>query len=155
MTHCTVAGMILTDLILGKNNPWVSLYDPLREPRKKPNATDEQEGEEKGSHEGEDSTNKEDEEDKTSRTSSSYKELLSGQGTVVEDKKIALYKDDEGILHTYSAVCTHMGCTVTWNNLEKSFDCPCHGSRFSASSGNVVNGPANSGLEPKGIPEIE
>lgn len=43
---------------------------------------------------------------------------------------IAVYKD-ENELHPYSAVCTHMRCTVTWNPMEKSFDCPCHGSRFS------------------------
>ncbi|PWU80368.1 MAG: hypothetical protein DLM72_12560 [Candidatus Nitrosopolaris wilkensis] len=61
--------------------------------------------------------------------------------------QIAAYKDDKGELHTYSAVCTHLGCTVTWNPVEKSFDCPCHGSRFSASKGRVVNGPANSNLE--------
>lgn len=153
MTHGTIAGIILTDLILGKNNPWTSLYDPSREPRTKLNATDE-EGGEKGTDngEGENSTSKED--DKMSRTSS-YEELLPKQGTVIEDKKIALYKDEEGKLHTYSAVCTHLGCTVSWNNLEKSFDCPCHGSRFSASSGNVVNGPANRELEPNEIPESE
>ncbi|MGH9975250.1 MAG: ubiquinol-cytochrome c reductase iron-sulfur subunit [Nitrososphaeraceae archaeon] len=45
-------------------------------------------------------------------------------------------------------MCTHMGCTVTWNNSEKSFDCTCHGSRFSP-SGNVINGPANTSLEHK------
>jgi Rieske Fe-S protein len=85
----------------------------------------------------------------TMTTPPSYEELSPGQGTVIEDKNIAAYKDNQGNLHAYSAACTHLGCTVTWNNLEKSFDCPCHGSRFSANSGNPINGPANSRLESK------
>ena len=60
-----------------------------------------------------------------------------------------MYKDSKNKLHRYSAVCTHLGCTVVWNNSEKSFDCPCHGSRFSAITGEVINGPANNKLEKK------
>jgi Rieske Fe-S protein len=75
--------------------------------------------------------------------------LPIGEGIVLDKEKIAAYHDDGGEFHIYSAVCTHLGCTVTWNPLEKSFDCPCHGSRFSAVSGNVINGPANNQLEPK------
>ena len=48
---------------------------------------------------------------------------------------LAVYKDNKGNLHIYSALCTHMGCTLTWNQSELSFNCPCHGSRFSAESG--------------------
>jgi Rieske Fe-S protein len=70
-------------------------------------------------------------------------------GTVNEDEKLAIYKDSEGKVRTYSSVCTHLGCNVVWNDLEKSFDCPCHGSRFSGLSGNVINGPANVPLENK------
>jgi Rieske Fe-S protein len=72
--------------------------------------------------------------------------LKEGQGIVLEDKNIAAYKDHKGELHTYSAICTHLGCTLTWNDSEKSFDCPCHGSRFSP-SGDVINGPANTALD--------
>ena len=78
----------------------------------------------------------------------SLENLKAGQGIVLEDRKIAAYKDNKGELHTYSAVCTHLGCTVTWNNSEKSFDCPCHGSRFSV-SGKLINGPANTALNDK------
>lgn len=53
-------------------------------------------------------------------------------------------------IHTFSAKCTHLGCTVTWNPLEQSFDCPCHGSRF-FNNGKVINGPANNELEKKQI----
>jgi Rieske Fe-S protein len=68
---------------------------------------------------------------------------------VIENAKLAIYKDSKGQVHMYSAVCTHLGCIVGWNELQKSFDCPCHGSRFSGQTGKVVNGPANSSLEIK------
>lgn len=63
-----------------------------------------------------------------------------------DNDPVAIYKDRNGIIHTFSAVCTHLGCSVTWNSLEKSFDCPCHDSRFS-NSGKTINGPANNNLE--------
>jgi glycine/D-amino acid oxidase-like deaminating enzyme/nitrite reductase/ring-hydroxylating ferredoxin subunit len=150
ITHGTIAGILLTDLIMGKNNPWSSLYDPSREPRKKPSEMQEKEKEGRGGENGneqEGSNNKEEEGKKTK--TSSFEDLSAGQGIVIKDRKVAAYKDDDGELHTYSAVCTHLGCTVTWNNWEKSFDCPCHGSRFSANSGKVVNGPANNAIESK------
>ena len=75
--------------------------------------------------------------------------LKDGEGIILEKEKIAAYRDDQGELHIYSAVCTHMGCTISWNPLEKSFDCPCHGSRFSAISGIVINGPANNQIQAK------
>jgi Rieske Fe-S protein len=55
--------------------------------------------------------------------------------------KVAVYKDDQGVLHRRSASCTHLGCIVHWNSLEKCWDCPCHGSHFSP-RGDVLNGPA-------------
>lgn len=75
--------------------------------------------------------------------------LKNEEGIILEKEKVAAYRDDQGKLHIYSAVCTHKGCTISWNPLEKSFDCPCHGSRFSAISGNVINGPANTKIESK------
>jgi Rieske Fe-S protein len=63
-----------------------------------------------------------------------------------DGKRIAAFRDDEGVLHERSAVCTHLKCIVHWNSLEKSWDCPCHGSRFSP-LGTVLNGPAISPLE--------
>ena len=81
--------------------------------------------------------------------SKKLEELSTGEGTVLENEKIVGYRDDKGELHIYSAVCTHLGCTLSWNPLEKSFDCPCHGSRFSSVSGNVINGPANSPIQSK------
>jgi nucleotide-binding universal stress UspA family protein/nitrite reductase/ring-hydroxylating ferredoxin subunit len=76
-------------------------------------------------------------------------ELSKGQGGIVEraGEKLAVYVDDDGTLHAMSARCTHMGCTVAWNEGASTFDCPCHGSRFGA-TGEVVNGPAARPLPP-------
>jgi nucleotide-binding universal stress UspA family protein/nitrite reductase/ring-hydroxylating ferredoxin subunit len=76
-------------------------------------------------------------------------EIAPGEGGIVVtgDHKVAVYRDAKGALHTHSATCTHMGCTVKWNPAERTFDCPCHGSRFSP-MGEVVNGPAARPLEP-------
>jgi Rieske Fe-S protein len=61
--------------------------------------------------------------------------------------KIACYRDADGKLHEMSASCPHLGCVVAWNSAERSWDCPCHGSRFDA-KGQVLNGPALSDLPP-------
>jgi Rieske Fe-S protein len=60
---------------------------------------------------------------------------------------VALYREDDGTLHELSATCPHMGCVVHWNNGEGTWDCPCHGSRFSA-EGKVLHGPAVDDLSP-------
>jgi Rieske Fe-S protein len=75
--------------------------------------------------------------------------VAPGRGAVIRHglKKIALYRDPKGTLHRMSAVCPHKGCIVRWNSAEKSFDCPCHGSRFDC-HGKVVNGPSFGDLEP-------
>ena len=150
ITHGTIAGILLTDLILGKNNPWTALYDPSRKPSKKSSSNSGDEGQSKPQEE-EQSIKRNEEESTSSKNETStisLENLQDGQGIVLEDKKLAAYKDHKGKLHMYSAVCTHLGCTITWNKMEKSFDCPCHGSRF-APTGNVINGPANTALERK------
>ena len=76
-------------------------------------------------------------------------ELAPGEGGIVEraGEKLAVYVDEGGETHVMSARCTHMGCTVAWNPGERTFDCPCHGSRFGP-AGEVVNGPAARPLPP-------
>ncbi len=76
-------------------------------------------------------------------------EIGLGEGGIVTsaDHKVAVYRDPSGVVHTLSASCTHMGCTVKWNPSERSWDCPCHGSRFGP-TGEVVNGPAAKPLPP-------
>jgi Rieske Fe-S protein len=60
---------------------------------------------------------------------------------------LAVYRDDDGRFHELSAACTHLGCVVQWNDVERSWDCPCHGSRFAPADGAVLNGPAATPLE--------
>ncbi|MDN3724137.1 FAD-dependent oxidoreductase [Aequorivita sp. SDUM287046] len=72
-------------------------------------------------------------------------ELGEGKIVQVDGKKMAIHKDEIGSITKLSAICPHMGCTVHWNNAEKSWDCPCHGSRFDA-AGCVIEGPAFHGL---------
>jgi Rieske Fe-S protein len=76
-------------------------------------------------------------------------DIAPGEGAVMRRgrRKIAVYKDESGGVHECSAVCTHMYCIVDWNSAEKTWDCPCHGSRFDP-YGHVVNGPAITDLEP-------
>jgi glycine/D-amino acid oxidase-like deaminating enzyme/nitrite reductase/ring-hydroxylating ferredoxin subunit len=82
----------------------------------------------------------------------SFDEIAPGQGKVVEvdSEKWAVFKDDNGQVHCQSAVCTHMDCIVDWNDAEKSWDCPCHGSRFEA-TGEVIEGPAFSPLDKRNM----
>jgi len=79
----------------------------------------------------------------------SLEEIGRDEGGIVSsgDHKVAVYRDRKGNVHALAAKCTHMGCTVKWNPTERTWDCPCHGSRFSATGG-VVNGPAAKPLPP-------
>ena len=88
---------------------------------------------------------------------SSADEIRRGEGAILRRgaRKIAAYRDHAGELHECSAVCVHLGGLVSWNPLEKTWDCPCHGARYDR-LGNVVNGPANGNLadvESEGAPE--
>jgi nitrite reductase/ring-hydroxylating ferredoxin subunit len=131
LTHGTIAGLLLTDLIVGRPNPWQKLYDPSR---KIVNAEFLREN---------------------ANTLAQYKDLVTGgeiasmdeipagHGAIMRRglKKITVYRDDRGKLHRHSALCTHLQCVVQWNDVEKSWDCPCHGSRFDP-KGKVLMGPA-------------
>ncbi len=138
MTHGTIAGMLLKDLVLGKENPWAKLYDPSRITLKVAGDYLKEAGNMAAQYT--DLIAKGDVE--------SVNEIPSGEGAIITKglKKVAVYKDETGVIHSYSAICPHLGCVVHWNANEKTFDCPCHGSRFTY-TGEVVNGPAVSGLE--------
>jgi len=133
LTHGTIAGMLITDMIMARENPWAILYDPAR---KSPLAalTFAKENLNVASQYASWVTPGE---------VSDAEEIRPGTGAIVRSglSKIAIYRDPAGKLHERSAVCTHLGCIVAWNAVESSWDCPCHGSRFDP-DGKVLNGPA-------------
>lgn len=139
MTHGTIGGMLITESIMGGASPWESLYDPsritlrasLKYARENINVARQYvEGYLSGGD------------------VDSPAELAPGEGGIVRRgiTKVAVYRDEAGTLHERSAVCSHLGCIVAWNNSEKTWDCPCHGSRFDC-YGRVITGPANTDLE--------
>jgi glycine/D-amino acid oxidase-like deaminating enzyme/nitrite reductase/ring-hydroxylating ferredoxin subunit len=141
MTHGTIAGMLLTDLVTGKPNEWKALYDPHRVSlRVSPM--------EEFAKENADVALQYIKDHVSPGETGSAENIPPGEGALVRDgmHKIAAYRDDNGTLHTCSAVCTHLKCIVHWNGVEKTWDCPCHGSRFDP-YGKVVSGPAISDLE--------
>lgn len=139
MTHGTIAGILLTDLIMGRANPWTELYNPSRKTLAA--AKDFVEENINVAAQYTDLV--------TPGDIKSVDEIAKGQGAVLRRglSKVAAYRDEDGTLHTLSAICVHLGCVVTWNSAEKTWDCPCHGSRYDA-LGTVINGPANSDLPP-------
>jgi glycine/D-amino acid oxidase-like deaminating enzyme/nitrite reductase/ring-hydroxylating ferredoxin subunit len=139
MTHGTIAGMLISDLILGKQNPWTDVYNPSRF-RSRSIGEFATEGANTAARYAAWVTPGE---------VSSAEEVKPGTGAIMRRglKKIALYRNNDGQLTELSANCPHLGCIVSWNQAEQIWDCPCHGSRFSA-EGKVLNGPANSGLAP-------
>ncbi len=139
MTHGTIAGILLTDLVLGLKNSWAELYDPSRV---KLGAASE--------YVKENVNVAEQYKDwLTEGDVSDASQIAPGEGAVMRrgSKKVAVYKDESGTIHERSAVCTHLYCIVDWNSTEKSWDCPCHGSRFDP-YGKVINGPAIAPLQP-------
>jgi Rieske Fe-S protein len=138
ITHGTIAGILLRDLIVGRDNPWVSLYDPGRKtpPAADTFAREDPKAAEEYAHwltPGEVST---------------VEEIKPGMGAVIRRgrSKLAVSRDANCRLHVCSAVCSHLGCIVSWNSTENTWDCPCHGSRFNP-DGKLLNGPALGPLE--------
>ncbi|MBK7976636.1 MAG: FAD-dependent oxidoreductase [Deltaproteobacteria bacterium] len=137
MTHGTLAGQLIADLVVGRPSRFARLYDPARKPVRA----------------GRDFLAE------TANVAAQYRDWVTpgevssaaevppGSGAIVRRglHKLAVHRDASGTLHERSAVCPHLGCIVRWNDTEKTWDCPCHGSRFAA-EGRVISGPANSDL---------
>jgi Rieske Fe-S protein len=138
MTHGTLGGMIITDMINGFENPWADLYSPKRISLITADVFLKEAGNMAAQYG--DYIKKGD--------ISETEQLANNEGAILSKglKKIALYRDNKGELHSFSAVCPHLGCVVQWNGEEKTFDCPCHGSRFTK-EGTVINGPAKTDLK--------
>lgn len=136
-TYGALSGLMLADMVRGKRHPWAWTYRPSR-----PKAR------------GAGDWLKE-----NANAAAQYRRLVGaadaagpediapGEGAVLRRglRKVAAYRDENGVLHERSAICPHLGGVVCWNHAEKSWDCPVHGSRFAA-NGEVLNGPANSDL---------
>ena len=147
MPFSTVAALLLTKMITNQDSPYKELYDPNR---LKPVA---------GftnfvSHNA----------DVVKQFASKWfsheelhelAELATEEGKIVnfKDEKVAIYKDKEGSIHALSPTCTHVGCEVKWNNAELTWDCPCHGARYSY-DGRVMNGPATKNLAKANIRKL-
>jgi len=138
LTHATLGARLVADQILGRANPWEALYDPRRKPLHS-----------LGEYARENistavhlfgAITPGDEHDLTT--------IPRGGGRVVREglRKLAVYRDDDGMLHACSAICPHLKAVVEWNAIERTWDCPAHGSRFSA-CGELLTGPATTDLE--------
>jgi len=143
MTFGTLAGMIITDAIQGRTNPWADLFDPGRRAIRR--------GAWDYVKENADYPYYMLRTRRAGAESRSLRSVKRGQGAVIDRRgqKVAAYRDLTGALTLRSAICTHMGCVVGWNTAERTWDCPCHGSRFTP-KGDPISGPAESPL-----PEID
>ncbi len=137
LTYGTIASLVLPDLIIDKKSLYEHIYDPSRKTLSS------------GTEYLKENLN----------TAAAYTDwlkpscekvadLLPNEGIIIKEglSPKAVYKNKEGTISYLSAICPHLGGIVRWNELEKTWDCPCHGSRFSA-EGEVMNGPANSNLK--------
>lgn len=138
LVYGTLAGIILSDIILKKDNPLIQIYQANRF---KPIASAP-------------ALLKENFnvllqylKDYPFFKKMPYNHIACGEGKIIEvnKEKLAVSRDENNQLHIVSAVCPHMKCIVNWNNAEKTWDCPCHGSRFS-NDGSVIEGPATQDL---------
>lgn len=137
MTYGTIAAILITDLIEGRENPWEKVYDPSRKTLRSAPAYARE----------------------AVRMAAQYadwvmpvdvrriEDIAPDSGAVVREglAPLAVYREPDGTVHRLSAVCVHLGCIVRWNATERTWDCPCHGSRYDR-FGIVMNGPANSNL---------
>lgn len=126
ISNGTAAGILISDQISKGASPWGTLYDPTRRYPE-------------DYHQSGDSQS----------LVENLEKIAPGQGGVLTKgkEKIAVFKNEDGDVHALTASCTHKGCTVTWNNADRTWDCPCHGSIF-AVDGSVIHGPARKPLEP-------
>lgn len=145
LTHGTIAGLLLPELIRGRGHAWAQLYDPARSALRAAGTFVKEAVNMAGQYAswlgGGDVRSEDD--------------ILPGHGAVIRRgvHMLAVYRDIAGTCHERSARCPHLGAVVHWNQAEQSWDCPAHGSRFDC-LGRVINGPAAGDLRPVGDEEV-
>lgn len=142
MSQGIIASRLITDLVMGRKNRYEALYDPSRSKSKlsdikqfvKTNAD----------------VAKEFVKGKVHSSDKTLDDLGFDEGSLIdhEGDQVAAYRDKDGHISMVGSTCTHLGCTVSWNQAERSWDCPCHGSRFKP-NGEVIEGPAVKNLPQK------
>jgi glycine/D-amino acid oxidase-like deaminating enzyme/nitrite reductase/ring-hydroxylating ferredoxin subunit len=139
LTFGTLAGIIVSDAILGRSNPWTELFDPSRKALTRGLWDYLKENVDYPYYMIRDRF--------AGPDAQSLRAVKRGQGKIIERNgtKVAASRDEAGAVTLHSAICTHMGCTVDWNTAERTWDCPCHGSRFRP-TGDVISGPAEAPL---------
>ena len=142
ITGGTAAALLLADLCLGREARWADLFNPNRLTLRQSLPRLVKENAEVAAHFVGDRLRPAD--------TRPIENLRAGEGALLEHdgERVAAARDDDGTLYAVSPRCTHLGCLVRWNNAERSWDCPCHGSRFGL-DGTVLEGPAVHRLERK------
>lgn len=140
MIYSAIAAHVLTNIVLEKEDALINLFSPSRI---KPIA-----GFQNFVSHNADVVKELFNKLKPTETLNAFADLAHEEGKIVklEGETVGAYKDERGAIHLVSANCTHMGCTIHWNGTEKSWDCPCHGARYSV-DGKVLNGPADRDLD--------
>jgi glycine/D-amino acid oxidase-like deaminating enzyme/nitrite reductase/ring-hydroxylating ferredoxin subunit len=148
MSGGTLAAMILSDLVVGNDNPWAQLYDAKRLKARGAASMFVKENANVARHWIGDRLARSD--------APTIDSVAPGEGAIVSmhGERIAVYREDANTLHTLSPVCTHLACYVSWNRAEKTWDCPCHGSRFTG-DGTVIQGPAVRDLAREDITRLQ
>jgi len=146
MTHSAVAAMLLRDQLAGRPNPWSGLFNATR-------VTLLASARKFTLHNLDVAVRFVGDRLRTLRPAP-LEGLAPGEGGIRElhGEKVAAYRDQQGRLHAVSGRCTHLGCLVAWNAAERTWDCPCHGSRYTY-DGTVIQGPAVDNLQPKPLAE--
>lgn len=141
LSNGTAAAMLLSDLVAGKHNRWADVYDSTRTAPLLASKQTYAEGADQALRFVK---------DRFAGAAEGVDDVAHGEGKVVgpPGDQTAVYRDEEGSVRAVSARCTHLGCIVSFNPAETSWDCPCHGSRFSV-DGEVIQGPAVKDLEKK------
>jgi glycine/D-amino acid oxidase-like deaminating enzyme/nitrite reductase/ring-hydroxylating ferredoxin subunit len=143
MSNGSAAGVMLADRIAGRRNPFADFFDTNRlNPRQSVKDLVKENANVVKRFVG----------DRLRTETRAVADLAPGEAAILVEGtgRVGVYRDDDGAVHAVSPVCTHMGCTVTWNTAELTWDCPCHGSRFNC-DGEVIQGPAVRDLERKEV----